>query len=46
MEVNIYYKINTPIVKVVSKYFIAIDNYTSTNSKGQHYEPISVYSSN
>ena len=36
MEVNIYYEINTPIVKAVSKYFILIDNYTPANSIKLH----------
>ena len=32
MTINIYYGMNIPIVKVVTKHFILIDNYTPTNS--------------
>ena len=32
MTINIYYEMNIPIVKVVTKHFILIDNYTPTNS--------------
>ena len=28
MTINIYYEMNIPIVKVVTKHFILIDNYT------------------
>ena len=36
MEVNIYYGMNIPIVKVVTKHFILIDSVTLTNSIRLH----------
>ena len=36
MTINIYYGMNTPIVKVVSNHFILIDSFTPTNSIKLH----------
>ena len=36
MVINLYYGMNTPMVKVVTKYFILIDSFTPTNSIRLH----------